>query len=140
MTKSKPSEIKSPKDKLLELLEKKPPIYKDAVKWTLACRSGIMFSSLFDDLDSEVERKTMIKELQNDDSFSIVNDPKGGSDVLVKLTEKGRDEIIDLFYSGKEKRELKRLVKRLDTAYQKKGKNYTDTKTSTGTPKKRTEQ
>jgi hypothetical protein len=33
---------------------------------------------------------------------------------LLKLTEKGRDEIIDLFYDGKEKRELKRLVKKLD--------------------------
>lgn len=98
----------------MELLEKKPPIYKDAVKWTLACRSGIRFSSLFNDLDSKVECETLLKELQKDSSFfSVVNDPKGGSEVLVKLTEKGRDEIIDLFYSNKEKRELKRLVKRL---------------------------
>jgi hypothetical protein len=30
----------------------------------------------------------------------------GGSDVLLKLTEKGRDEIINLFYDSKEEREL----------------------------------
>jgi DNA-binding MarR family transcriptional regulator len=56
----------------------------------------------------------MLKELQKDGSWSVVNDPKGGSEVLLKLTEKGRDEIIDLFYSGKEKRDLKRLLKRFD--------------------------
>ena len=59
--------------------------------------------------------KTMLKELQKYGSFfSVVNDPKGGSEVLLKLTEKARDEIIDLFYSGKEKRELKHLIKRFD--------------------------
>jgi len=43
--------------------------------------------------------KTMLKELQKYGSFfRVVNDPKGGSEVLLKLTEKGRDEIIDLFY------------------------------------------
>jgi malate/lactate dehydrogenase len=76
--------------------------------------------------------------LQKGDSWSVVNDTKGGSEVLLKLTEKGRDEIIDLFYDGKEKRELKRLVKRLELQL-KKGKKYADTKISTGTPKKRTE-
>ncbi len=40
--------------------------------------------------------------------------------------KKRRDEIIELFYLDKDKRELKRLVKRLDTAYQKKDKTYTD--------------
>jgi hypothetical protein len=121
MKRSNVDKAKGPKEALLELLAKKPPIYSDAVKYTLAVHSGIMFSSLFDDLDSQVDRETMLKELQKDGSWSVVNDPKGGSDALLKLTEKGRDEIIDLFYSGKEKRELKRLVKRLETAYPKKG-------------------
>jgi hypothetical protein len=112
MARSDVHNAKGPKEKLLELLEKKPPIYSDAVKHTLAVLSGIMFSSLFDDLDPKVERETMLKELQKSGSWSVVNDPKGGSDVLLKLTEKGRDEIIDLFYDDKEKRELKRLIKK----------------------------
>jgi hypothetical protein len=89
MERSNVHKAKGPKEELLELLEKKPPIYKDAVKWTLACHSGIRFSSLFDDLDSKVERETMLKELQKDGSFfSVVNDSKGGSEVLVKLKRK----------------------------------------------------
>jgi hypothetical protein len=114
MKRSNVDKAKGPKQALLELLAKKPPIYSDAVKYTLAVHSGIMFSSLFDDLDSQVDRETMLKELQKDGSWSVVNDPKGGSDVLLKLTEKGRDEIIDLFYDSKEKRELKRLIKKAD--------------------------
>jgi hypothetical protein len=42
---------------------------------------------------------------------------------LLKLTEKGRDEIIDLFYDGKEKRELKRLIKKADLHLKKRVKN-----------------
>ena len=121
MERSNVHKAKGPKEELQEFLEKNPPIYTDAVKWTLACYSGIRFSSLFDDLDSKVDRENLLKELQKDGSFSVVNDPKAGSEVLVKLTEKGRDKIIDLFYSNKEKRELKRLVKRIETAYPKKG-------------------
>jgi hypothetical protein len=45
--------------------------------------------------------------LKNVGSFSVVNGPKGGSEVLVKLTDKGRDEIIEFFYSGKEKKSVK---------------------------------
>lgn len=75
---------------------------------------GISFSSLFNDLDSKVDSETLLKELQKDGSFSVVNDPKGGSEAIVYLTEKGRDVIINLFYSNKEKRELKRLFKRFD--------------------------
>jgi hypothetical protein len=114
MEKSNVHKAKSPKEELLELLEKKPPIFKVAVKYAFACHSGIMFSSLFDDFDYKEDRETFLKELQKDGSWSVVKDPKGGSEVLLKLTEKGRDEIIDLFYSGKEKRELKRLLKRFD--------------------------
>jgi hypothetical protein len=114
MAKSDVHKVKGPKEKLLELLAKKPPIYSAAVKYTLAVHSGIMFSFLFDDWDPKEDRETMLKELQKDGSWSVVNDPKGGSDVLLKLTEKGRDEIIDLFYDGKEKRELKRLIKKAD--------------------------
>ena len=140
MERSNVDKAKSPKEELLELLEKKPPIYKDAVKWTLLCWNGISLTSLFENenLRSKVDRETLIKELQNDGSFSVVDDPKGDSEVIVKLTEKGRDEMIGLFYDGKEKRELKRLVKKADLQL-KKGKNYTDTKTSTGLPKKRKE-
>jgi len=72
---------------------------------------GISFSSLFNDLDSKVDSETLLKELQKDGSFSFV---KGGSEAIVYLTEKGRDVIINLFYSNKEKRELKRLFKRFD--------------------------
>src|SRR5665647_2379185 len=104
MAKSDVHKAKSPKEALLELLEKKPPIYSAAVKYTLAVHSRITFSSLFDDWDPKEDRETFLKELQKDGSWSVVNDPKGGSEVLLKLTEKGRDEIIDLFYSGKEKR------------------------------------
>ena len=114
MERSNVDKAKGPKEALLELLKKKPPIYSDAVKYTLAVHSGIMFSSLFDDWDPKENRETFLKELQKDGSWSVVNDPKGGSDVLLKLTEKGRDEIIDLFYSGMEKRELKSLLKIID--------------------------
>jgi hypothetical protein len=72
MEKSNVHKAKSPKEKLLELLEKKPPIYKDAVKYTLACHSGIRFSSLFDDVDPKEERETFLKELQKDGSWSVL--------------------------------------------------------------------
>lgn len=39
------------KEQLLKRLEKKPKIYQDAVKWTLACWTGIRMSSLFEDKD-----------------------------------------------------------------------------------------
>ena len=61
-----------------------------------------------------MNRENFLNKLREGDSWSVVNDPRGGSDALLKLTEKGRDEIIDLFYDGEEKRELKRLVKRFD--------------------------
>ncbi len=104
MEKSNVYKAKNPKEELLEFLEKNPPIYRVAVKYTLARHIGIRFSSLFDHLDPKGDRETFLKELQKGDSWSVVNDPKGGSEVLLKLTEKGRDEIIDRFYSGKEKR------------------------------------
>ena len=47
MEKSNVHKAKSLKEELLELLEKKPPIYSVAVKYTFAVHSGIMFSSLF---------------------------------------------------------------------------------------------
>jgi hypothetical protein len=70
---------------LLELLVKNPSIYKDAVKYTLACHNGIMFSSLFDDWDPKEGRETMLRELQNNGSWSFFNDPKGGLDVFVEV-------------------------------------------------------
>lgn len=107
-------QAKTPKELLLQFLEKSPRVYSDAIKWTLLCWSGISFSSLFK--DSEVDRESLLRELQQDDSFRVVNDPKGGSEVMLCLTKKGRDEIVDVFYSKKEKRELKRLFKKLDSS------------------------
>lgn len=109
-------QAKSVKEELLELLEKKPEIYKDAVKWTLACWTGIRASSLFEDKDFfNVDRTASLKELQESGFIRLENDPKGTSEVIVHLTEQGRDEIVDLFYSKKEKRELKRIFKRFDS-------------------------
>lgn len=109
-------QAKGAKEQLLKLLEEKPKIYQDAVKWTLACWIGIRLSSLFDDVDfSKVDRAAFLKELQEGSSYRLENDPKDTSEVIVHLTEQGRDEIVDLFYSGKEKKELKRLFKRFDS-------------------------
>ncbi len=126
MAKNDVHKAKDPKEAILEFLAKKPPIYQVAVKYTLAVHIGIRSSTFFD-LNPKVDRESFLNELRKGDSWSVVNDPKGGSDVLLKLTEKGRDEIIDLFYGGKEKRELKRLIKKADLQL-KKGKNYIDTK------------
>jgi hypothetical protein len=60
-------------------------------------------------------KETSLRSYGRISFYVIVNDPKGGSEVMARLTEKGRDEIINLSYSGKEKRELKRLVKRIDS-------------------------
>ncbi len=110
-------QAKSAKEQLLELLEKKPKIYQDAVKWTLACWTGIRLSSLFEDIDfSKVDRSAFVKELQEGGSYRLENDPKDASEVIVHLTEKGRDEIVDLFYSTEEKKELKRLFKKFESA------------------------
>jgi hypothetical protein len=50
----------------------------------------------------------MFRELRADDFFRVVNDPKGGSEVILQVTEKGRDSIIGVFYSKSQQRELKR--------------------------------
>jgi hypothetical protein len=95
MAKSDVDKARGPKEELLELLAKKPPIYQNAVKYTFAVHIGISFSSFLDHWDHKVDREKFLKELQQGDSWSV-DDPEGGSDVLLKLTEKGRDEIIDL--------------------------------------------
>jgi hypothetical protein len=56
MERSNVHKAKGPKEELLEFLEKKPPIYSDAVKWTLLCWNGISLTSLFKGLDSKVDR------------------------------------------------------------------------------------
>ena len=102
-------QAKSAKEELLELLEKKPKIYQDAVTWTLACWTGIASSSLFKDKDFfNVDRAASLKELQEDGFIRLENDPKGTSEVIVHLTEQGSDEIVDLFYSKKGKRKIER--------------------------------
>ena len=113
MTKSEAGEEKSPKQQLLELLESRPQIYSDAVKWTLARWSGISFSSLFNRYP-QLKRESMLKELKEDDCFRIIDDPKGSSEAIIQVTEKGRNEIIGLFYSKSQQRELKRLFKKFD--------------------------
>jgi len=50
---------------------------------------------------------------RKDGFWSVVNDPKGGSDVLLKLTEKRRMKSM-ASSMGKEKRELKRYLKEMD--------------------------
>jgi hypothetical protein len=109
-------QAKSAKEELLELLEKKPKIYKDAVKWTLARWSGISFSSLFDNLPPG-DLESMVRELKEDDLFRIIDDSKRSSEVIIQVTEKGRDSIIGVFYSKSEQRELKRLFKKFDDAF-----------------------
>ena len=113
MAKSEAGEEKSAKQQLLELLESRPQIYSDAVKWTLARWSGISFSSLFDKYP-QLKRESMLKELKKDDCFRIIDDPKGDSEAIIQVTEKGRNEIIGLFYSQSQQRELKRLFKKID--------------------------
>ena len=111
-------QAKSPKQELLELLEREPEIHKDAVKWTLACWTGIKLSSLFKEKDSvKADRAIFLKQLQElqESGFIRLENPEGASEVTVHLTEQGRDEIIDLFYSKEEKEELKRLFKRFDS-------------------------
>ena len=81
-------QTKTAKEELLELLKKKPNIYKDAVKWTFACWIGITASSYFDDkYFSGVDRAAALKELQESDSIWLENDRKGTSEVIVHLTE-----------------------------------------------------
>src|SRR5208283_1208723 len=109
-------QAKNAKEELLELLEKQPKVFQDAVKYTFACRIGIGASFYFDNkYFSGIDRCAALKELQESGSIWLENDPKDISEVKVHLTEQERDNIIDLFYSGREKRELKRLIKRFDS-------------------------
>jgi hypothetical protein len=113
MANSEVGEKKSHKQQLLELLENRPKIYSDAVKWTLARWSGISLSSLFENYP-QLNRESMLNELKDDDCFRIINDPEKGSEFIIQLTEKGRDEIIGLFYSKSEQRKLKCIFKKVD--------------------------
>ncbi len=115
MVKNEAGESKSPKQQLLELLESRPKIYSDALKWSFYRWFGVKFSSLFPDVKSQVERESILRELRADDAFRIIEDPKGSKDFVVRLTEKGRDSMIGLFYSCGEKRQLKRLFKKIDS-------------------------
>lgn len=110
------SKTANTREELIELLKKKKPkIYQDAIKYTLACWTGIELSFFFEDKHiQKMDRATFLKELQETGAYKLEKDPNGGSEVIVHLTEKGRDEIINLFYAGNEKRELKQLIKKLD--------------------------
>ena len=115
MAKSEADETKSAKQQLLELLESRPKIYSDALKWSSYRWFGVKFSSLFPDVKSQAERESILRELQADDAFRIIKDPKGSKDFVVRLTEKGRDSMVGLFFSCGEKRQLKRLFKKIDS-------------------------
>ena len=115
MVKNEAGESKSPKQQLLELLESRPKIYSDALKWSSYRWFGVKFSSLFPDVKSQAARESILRELQADDAFRIIDDPKGSKDFVVRLTDKGRDSMIGLFYSYREKRQLKRLFKKIDS-------------------------
>lgn len=117
MAKSETDKKEALKKEILAKLAKRPKIHSDAVKWTFARWSGISFSSLFEDVKSQAEREQILEELGQDDLFRIVNDPKRGPEPIIQVTEKGRDEIIGLFYSKSEQRELKRLFKKFDCAF-----------------------
>ena len=105
------------KEEILAELSKRPKIYSDAVKWTLARWSGIGFSSLFKEVKIQAERDKILRELSECDLFRVFSDPKRGSEPIIKVTEKGRNEIIGLFYSKSQQKELKRLFKKFDTAF-----------------------
>jgi len=64
-------------------------------------------SSLFEDINfSKMDRTAFLEEFKGLEESGFVrleNDPKGTSEVIVHLSEQGRDEIVDLFYSGKER-------------------------------------
>jgi DNA-binding MarR family transcriptional regulator len=113
MAKSEPEKKKNPKEQLLELLEKKPPIYKEFVKYSLLCREGVSMSSFIEDSNYKLD-KAALNELQESGFIRLVNSSKEGSETMVQLTEQARDEIFELFYSTKEKRILKSLFKKLD--------------------------
>ncbi len=106
-------QAKSAKEELLAFLKRSPKVYTDAVKLTVFYRDGLSFSSLYK--DSKVDRESILRELRQDDFFRVACDPKGGSDIRVYLTEKGRDGLFDVFYSKKEKRLLMRLLRKLDS-------------------------
>ncbi len=100
---------------MLQLLEKKPKIYSDAIKYALACWNGIELSSLFKDSDFlKMDRTRFLTELQETGLYRLENDQTDSDDVIVYLTEQGRDQIIHLFYSAKEQKQLRCLFKKLD--------------------------
>ena len=88
-------QAKTAKEELLELFEKQSKIFQDAVKWTFACWIGIGASQLFTDkFFFNVDRIVALKELQESGFIWLEDDPKGTSEVIVHLTEQGRDEIV----------------------------------------------
>lgn len=113
MAKSDAQKAKGGKEALMEFLDNNPPIYRDVAKWVFYCMFGVKLKSVFPNFDSEVVKESFLEDLQKDGSYSVVNDPEGGSELFVKVTEKGLGELIDLFYSGKEKRQLKRILTKM---------------------------
>jgi len=101
-------QAKSAKEQLLELLEKKPKIYQDAVKWTLACWTGIRMSSLFEDIIfSKMDRTAFLEEFKGLEESGFVrleNDPKGTSEVIVHLSEREEMKSLTCFIREKKRK------------------------------------
>ncbi len=107
---------KSAKEQLLEFLEDKPEVYKDAVKWMALCRVGVPLSDMrkikpFQNMNDAA----LIQALKDTGVVRIENDPDNPENSTVIVTKEGRDEIISLFHEGEEKKELKRLIKKFGT-------------------------
>jgi len=106
---------KSAKEQLLEFLEDKPEVYKEAVKWMALCRVGVPLSDMrkikpFQSMDDAA----LIQTLKETGVVRIENDPENSQNSTVIVTKEGMDEIINLFHDGDEKRELKRLIKKFE--------------------------
>lgn len=106
---------KSAKEQLIEFLEDKPEVYKEAVKWMALCRIGVPLSDMreiksFQNMDDAA----LIEALKDTGVVMIENDPENSGEKKVIVTKQGREEIISLFHEGEEKRELKRLIKKFE--------------------------
>lgn len=108
---------KSAKEQLIEFLESKPEVYKEAVKWMALCRIGLPLSDMqeikpFQNMDDAA----LIQTLKETGLVTIENDSENSGEKKVIVTKQGREEIINLFHEGEEKRELKRLIKKFETS------------------------
>ena len=106
---------KSAKEQLLEFLEDKPEVYKEAFKWMALCRIGLPLSDMQEIKPFQnMGDAALIQTLKETGLVRIENDSENSGYKKVIVTKQGRDEIINLFHEGDQKRELKRLIKKLE--------------------------